>query len=58
MTDASDDTHNHLGHGRRDHGPLCEQPHTCPACEAGGTCVDLFMHPICGLVACNTEEDT
>ena len=51
------DTPERLRHGRGDHGPLCEQPHTCPSCEAGGVCVDLFMHPICGLVACDSAED-
>lgn len=39
-------------------GDLCHQPHHCPACEDHtGTCVDLFQHPICGLVACDTEDD-
>ena len=37
---------------------LCEEDHWCPNCENFvGTCIDLFIHPICGLVACATEED-
>ena len=36
---------------------LCEEDHWCPNCENFvGSCVDLFIHPICGLVACATEE--
>jgi hypothetical protein len=36
---------------------LCEYDHWCPNCEDHtGACVDLFVHPICGLVACATEE--
>ncbi len=36
---------------------LCEDDHWCPNCESfEGSCVDLFIHPICGLVACATEE--
>ena len=36
---------------------LCEEDHWCPNCENFvGTCTDLFVHPICGLVACATEE--
>lgn len=42
----------------RHYGQLCEDPHHCPPCEDGtGPCVDLFSHPICGLVACDTEEE-
>lgn len=46
-------------HGRPAHqGGLCTDAHYCPPCEdQTGPCVDLFMHPICGLVACSTEED-
>lgn len=42
-----------LRHGQQHSGGLCEDPHTCPGCESGGECVDLFSHPICGLVACD-----
>lgn len=39
------------------YGGLCDEDHFCPPCENGqGACVDLFMHPICGLVACCSDE--
>lgn len=45
----------------RHYGGLCDEDHHCPPCEDGtGPCVDLFQHPICGLVACatGTPEET
>lgn len=42
---------------------LCYDEHFCPSCTAGGPvedCMDLFEHPVCGVVACSTgdkEED-
>ena len=37
---------------------LCYDDHLCPACEdaTGEPCADLFMHPICGLVACGADS--
>jgi hypothetical protein len=35
---------------------LCWENHTCPSCERGQPCLDLFIHPECGLVACSTQE--
>lgn len=33
---------------------LCEQDHICPSCEdTTDVCMDLFVHPTCGLVACS-----
>jgi hypothetical protein len=43
----------------RRHAPaagLCELDHLCPACIRGDRCVDLFMDPVCGLVACMNGE--
>lgn len=42
------------GHGGN--AGLCTEDHICPACEVDEPCVDLFMHPICGLVACTKDE--
>lgn len=42
------------GHGGN--AGLCLDDHTCPGCESGGPCVDLFEHPICGTVACTFGE--
>lgn len=41
-------------HGRTHTGGLCEDTHLCPRCEnkLHGSGCDLFIHPICGLVAC------
>jgi hypothetical protein len=39
-------------------GPLCELDHLCPPCLAGQACIDLFMDPVCGLVACMTDGHT
>jgi hypothetical protein len=42
---------------RHGNGGLCEEDHWCPNCEDfKGSCVDLFMHPICGLVACASDD--
>jgi hypothetical protein len=44
------------GHGGN--AGLCFEKHFCPPCEAGNLdeCVDMFLHPICGLVACSTFD--
>lgn len=42
------------GHGGN--GGLCFEDHICPPCEIGGPCMDLFVHPICGTVACNADD--
>jgi hypothetical protein len=41
------------GHGGS--GGLCWDTHTCPSCERGQPCEDLFVSDHCGLlVACST----
>jgi hypothetical protein len=48
-------------HGVRRHatsGGLCDQDHICPNCACGaGPCLDLFVFPGCGLVACDEGAD-
>jgi hypothetical protein len=38
--------------------PLCERDHMCPPCIDGGECMDLYVDPECGLVACMSDIPT